>query len=81
MRAFLSAGAVSLLLSLWPVQDRASAHFMEIFYRKLADGWSKGTALQHTQRQFVNGTAELDESFVHPYFWAPFYLVGDVKHL
>ncbi|MCP4519390.1 MAG: CHAT domain-containing protein, partial [Delftia sp.] len=42
MRAFLCAGAASLLLSLWAVEDRSTAQFMETFYTKLTAGQSKG---------------------------------------
>ena len=78
MRALLYAGADSLVLSLWPVEDQATAELMENFYRKLAGGWTKGEALQSAQRQIAGGQPT-DEgiSFAHPYFWASFCLVGD----
>jgi CHAT domain-containing protein len=85
MRAFLYAGAASLVLSLWAVEDRSTARLMETFYRKLAEGWTKGAALQHAQRQFIaERSAEQDAlsaSYAHPYFWAPFFLVGDTGTL
>jgi CHAT domain-containing protein len=37
-RGFLYAGARSLLVTLWDVEDRASAEFMEAFYRELING-------------------------------------------
>jgi CHAT domain-containing protein len=81
MRAFLYAGAASLVMSLWAVEDRSTAQFMATFYRKLAEGCPKGTALRYAQLQFVQGNSlEGDpaaEGYSHPYFWAPFFLVGD----
>jgi CHAT domain-containing protein len=81
MRAFLYAGAASLVMSLWAVEDRSTAQFMGTFYRKLAKGCPKGTALRYAQLQFVQGNSlEGDpaaEAHSHPYFWAPFFLVGD----
>lgn len=74
MRAFLYAGAASLLLSLWPVEDRSTALLMEAVYRGLADGRTKADALRDAQRQFIDGAQATQ--FAHPYFWAPFYLVG-----
>jgi CHAT domain-containing protein len=68
MRALLYAGASSLLLSLWAVEDRSTAALMEAFYGQLAMGWRKGAALRH---------AQLAAAETHPYFWAPFVLVGD----
>jgi CHAT domain-containing protein len=80
LRAFLYAGAASVLLSLWTVEDRSTAQLMETFYGKLADGCTKGAALRQAQLQFI--AAEGDEGgamadrYAHPYFWAPFSLVG-----
>jgi len=76
-RAFLSAGAASLLLSLWAVADRSTSQLMEYFYHALAAGDGKGTALQAAQRQLIiqqAGGGAVDYS--HPYYWAPFFLVG-----
>jgi CHAT domain-containing protein len=74
MRAFLYAGAASLVLSLWAVEDRSTALLMETFYRKMAEGWTKGRALRHAQLTFLNERGSMVQD--HPYFWAPFFLVG-----
>jgi CHAT domain-containing protein len=80
MRAFLSAGAASLVLSLWAVEDRSTAHLMEAFYSGLKQGLEKGEALRAAQRLLLNGQAQdeadLRQAYRHPYFWAPFILVG-----
>lgn len=52
-RAFVQAGARSLLLTLWPVHDRSTAAFMEDFYRHLAEGADPGSALAATQRAWL----------------------------
>ena len=80
MRAFLSAGAASVVLGLWTVEDRSAAQLMETFYRKLAEGWGKGAALRHAQLQLLAGRDSDDDAkqaYAHPYFWAPFFLVGE----
>lgn len=80
MRAFLYAGAASVLLSQWTVQDRTAAQLMESFYGKLMEGWTKGAALQYAQRQLIGRQDEEERAagtYTHPYFWAPFFLVGD----
>ena len=80
MRAFLSAGAASVVLGLWTVEDRSAARLMESFYHKLAEGWGKGAALRHAQLQWIAGRDSDDDAEVaysHPYFWAPFFLVGE----
>lgn len=74
MRAFLSAGAASLVLSLWAVADESTAVLMSAFYQNLADGMSKSRALQQAQISLATGE---NAALHHPYFWAPFYLIGD----
>jgi CHAT domain-containing protein len=82
MRAFLCAGAASLVLSLWAVEDRSTAQLMEMFYDRLAQGWSKGQALRSAQLQFLQESKEHGgEGYEHPYYWAPFFLVGDTGAL
>ncbi len=78
MRAFLSAGAASLLLTHWPVEDRTTAVFMADFYRQLRDGSDKDAALQTAQSRLIHDAAGETS---HPYFWAPFYLVGSAAPL
>lgn len=78
MRAFLYAGASSLVLSLWTVEDRSTARLMECFYAKLAEGWTKAAALRHAQLSFIKDTNEIAEAkYTHPYFWASMLLVGN----
>jgi CHAT domain-containing protein len=80
MRAFLCAGAASLALSLWAVEDRSTAQLMEAFYTQLAQGRTKGAALRAAQLQFIqNGNGE--GRYKHPYYWAAFFLVGDAGPL
>jgi len=85
MRAFLSAGTASLALSFWAVEDRSTARLMETFYEKMAEGYSKGAALRYAQLQFTQQQSDMDQdaaaAYAHPYFWAPFFLVGDAGPL
>ena len=81
MRAFLSAGAASLVLSLWAVEDRSTSILMETFYRKLAVGQTKGVALRQAQLELSQYSQNENVQYQHPYFWAPFYLVGDAGPL
>jgi len=72
LRAFLYAGATSLVATLWSVEDHSTATLMERFYAQLMAGATKGAALRHAQLSYL---AE-DQRHVHPFFWAPFFLVG-----
>ncbi len=78
MRAFLAAGAASLLLSHWLVEDRSTSQFMQAFYRGLFQGETKGAALRAAQLSLLKGE---DPRYAHPYFWAPFSLIGDAGRL
>ena len=70
-RGFLYAGAATLVQSLWRVEDGSTARLMEHFYAGIFAGKPKGTALREAQR------AMLATNGAHPYYWAPFQLVGD----
>jgi CHAT domain-containing protein len=70
-RAFLSAGARSLLISLWPVEDQATAALMTAFYRELPNR-TKAEALRQAQLSVLKSAGRSD-----PLFWAPFILVGE----
>jgi CHAT domain-containing protein len=69
VRGLLSAGAQTLLLTLWDVHDRSTAEFMKLFYRRFRRHGHKALALQ-------GAMLELRERCPHPYYWAPFILVG-----
>ena len=69
VRGLLYAGAQSLLLTLWDVQDKSTADFMKSFYGRLPEHADKALALQASM-------IELRERYPHPYFWAPFALIG-----
>lgn len=71
-RAFLSAGARSVLVSLWAIDDEATMEFMKSFYKHLRYGESASVAL-HQAMKFLR---ELDK-FCVPKYWAPFVLIGD----
>jgi CHAT domain-containing protein len=69
VRGLLQAGAQSLLLSLWDVHDESTREFMVAFYSRLQQGMSKSAAVQQAMM-------ELRERHPHPYYWAPFSLIG-----
>jgi tetratricopeptide (TPR) repeat protein len=73
-RAFLYAGAASLLMSLWRVEDQATARLMDCFYQALLAGRRKPAALRQAQLALLRG--EGGDRCRHPFFWAPFFLVG-----
>ncbi|HYH46598.1 MAG TPA: CHAT domain-containing protein, partial [Thermoanaerobaculia bacterium] len=71
--AFFHAGAARLLVSLWRVDDEATAALMTSFYRGLLhEGLSAPEALRKAQLELRNGSR-----WRSPYFWAGFVLQGD----
>jgi tetratricopeptide (TPR) repeat protein len=72
-RAFQYAGARSVLMSLWSVAQASSVKLMEGFFRHLNKGKSKLDALRLARKEIR------DAGFDHPFFWAPFIVVGEVR--
>lgn len=70
-RGFLSQGAKSVIGTLWPVQDRATAEFMKKFYHHLLQINNVALALQQTQKDFA-----LSGRYRHPKYWAGFVLAS-----
>ncbi len=69
-RGLLYAGARSLLLSLWEVDDRSTSELMKVFYCDLTRHRRKADALRFAM-------LDLRERYPHPYYWAPFKLIGN----
>lgn len=73
-RAFLEAGANSVLVTAWNVDDRTTAEFMLRFYARVAGGSSPAAALRATQLEFATSDRP---TWRRPYAWAPFVLIGN----
>jgi CHAT domain-containing protein len=72
-RAFFHAGAARVLVSLWNVNDQATAELMGRFYRGLLErGLPAGRALQEAQLSMLR-----DPRWQAPYYWAGFTLQGE----
>ena len=61
-RSFIVAGAKSVIMSLWRVDDRATQELMLKFYQNWLAGEEKHDA-------FLNAQLELREEFPHPLYW------------
>jgi CHAT domain-containing protein len=69
VRGFFYAGAPSLLMSLWTVDDEATAELMTDFYTHLRAGSRPAAALRAAQLRQMQARP-------HPFFWSPFVLTG-----
>jgi len=69
-RALRYAGAQSLVLNAWSVNDHFAADFAEVFYQHLNNGESKSIALQKTKVEFMQNKN------ANPHYWGPYILNG-----
>lgn len=68
-RAFKKAGAQTLVMSLWPVNDLATKYFMILFHKELAaNNWDKRAAFKNAKKAFR-------KIYNEPYYWAAFIMV------
>ncbi|WP_448571687.1 CHAT domain-containing protein [Trichothermofontia sp.] len=66
------SGVRSVVATLWAVSDRSTAEFMAVFYQHLMQGLDRSRALRQAQLNLLQS-----QVYEHPYYWAPFILVGD----
>ncbi len=69
-RAFMLAGARTLVMSLWKVPDQQTQELMEEFYRRVLVGQARADALREAQ-------LVMKEKYPHPYNWGAFICQGD----
>jgi len=72
VRGLLYAGAASLVVSLWTVDDESMTRLVTDFYSRWLAGLSKVQSLRHAQIALL-------QEYEHPYYWAPLILVGNQK--
>ncbi|MGL1889423.1 MAG: CHAT domain-containing protein [Reichenbachiella sp.] len=68
-RAFLVAGARTIIMSLFKVSDEATQKLMVKFYSKWLETGDK-------RKSFIEAKLEIKEEYVDPIFWAPFIMIG-----
>jgi len=69
-RAFKLAGAQTLIMSLWKVDDRGTVDIMNEFYKNWLAGKSKQEAFKEAQRSMRSNT-----HYASPYYWAAFVMM------
>jgi len=71
-----SAGAKSVVSTLWPINDASSAYIMTEFHRELKKGKRKDAALRNAKLKYLE---QADPEYQHPYYWAGFIAMGDMS--
>ena len=73
--AFIKAGANTISMSLWQVDDSSTSIFMDNLYRHaITDNMKYNKAMNKVKRAFING--EYGDKYTTPYYWAPFVIYG-----
>ncbi|MBY0374246.1 MAG: CHAT domain-containing protein, partial [Bryobacteraceae bacterium] len=76
-RAFQTAGAGTVIMSLWPVEDFAARDWMKRLYAaRLTKGLSTAESLRDASRAMLAARRAAGQS-THPFFWAAFVGAGD----
>ncbi|HYL98223.1 MAG TPA: CHAT domain-containing tetratricopeptide repeat protein, partial [Blastocatellia bacterium] len=71
-RAFVQAGAETLVMSLWPVSDYVTRELMTGYYEKLKQGAGRAEALRQVQLEMLK-----HKDRRHPFYWASFIVSGE----
>ena len=70
------AGAPSMVVSLWMVNDYSTSILMKAFYEELANGEDKAQALRRAKLYYLDHNPGL---LAHPNFWSPFVQMGNPR--
>ena len=70
--AFNYAGCKNAVVSLWPIDEEASAKIMKLFYNELHNGKPPYQALYAAKKEFIR----LNKQFASPFFWSGIVLYG-----
>ena len=72
-------GAKAVVASLWPVADESTSQLMQEFYRirESSRGMTKLEALRQAQLKLLHGDGTAAAPHAHPFYWAPFFLMGN----
>jgi len=74
-KSFFEAGAKSVVVSLWDVNDKYTSLFMQSFYKYLSEGFDKSEALRKAKMYFKKNYS------ANPYYWSAFVLAGNPSSL
>lgn len=73
-RGFILAGALSVVITTWDINDEASATIITRFYYHLSKGEKKAEAMRLAKLEYLKNQPSV---YTNPYYWAGFEMVGD----
>ena len=68
------AGAPSVVMSLWEVDDLSGSEIVKLFYKNLKRGVTKSKALRKAREKYLSDSSQQSS---HPYFWCSLVILGD----
>ena len=72
-RPFLVSGCRAAVVTCWNINDKSTAKLVSDFYKNIKAGNSIARSLARAKREFINSEREM---YRHPYFWAPYIVIG-----
>ena len=73
-RSFMQAGAPSVVMTLWELNDATTTDLMVLFYEGLAEGLPKNEALRQAKLAYLDNHEGIS---AHPFFWASAICIGN----
>jgi CHAT domain-containing protein len=73
-RGFIYSGSLSVVMSMWEIEDRSGTEVVKMFYDNLKKGYSKSTSLRRARTSFLK---DADQLRSHPYFWSSMVIYGN----
>lgn len=73
-RGFIYSGSLSVVMSMWEIEDKSGTEVVKMFYDNLEKGYSKSVSLKRARTAFLK---DADQLRSHPYFWSSMVIYGN----
>jgi len=73
-RGFIYSGSLSVVMSMWEIEDKSGTEVVKMFYDNLEKGYSKSASLRKARSVFLKNSDQLRS---HPYFWSAMVVYGN----
>lgn len=73
-RGFIYSGSLSVVMSMWEIEDKSGTDVVKMFYDNLEKGYSKSVSLKRARSAFLKNADQLRS---HPYFWSSLVVYGN----
>jgi CHAT domain-containing protein len=73
-RGFIYSGSLSVVMSMWEIEDKSGTDVVKMFYDNLESGYSKSNSLKRARTAFLKNADQLRS---HPYYWSSMVVYGN----